>query len=184
MLLTSSNKILLPAILATATFAAAFCQIGGPAAAQVIIGEAQESESTPQSKGENPADKKQKTIVALTVDYDDGAEKRLTRIPWRAEMTVLDVMNFAKNHPHGIKFQYRGKGPTAFLTQIDDFEESGGRGEKLDFLRKSGTWRLEFCSCKSSRRQCCLVEIRRLAVKFVASRCRANKMPAQQDRPA
>lgn len=69
--------------------------------------------------------------VRLVIDYNDGSERHFTAIPWKKEMTVLDVMEYAKRHPRGIDFRYTGSGGSAFLTQIDDLKnEGGGRGKK------------------------------------------------------
>ncbi len=64
--------------------------------------------------------------VKVTIDYGDGVEKRFTAIPWQDPMTVWDAMRLAAKHPRGIKFEHRGKGATALLTQIDDLKNEGG----------------------------------------------------------
>ena len=69
-----------------------------------------------------------KPSVTLIIDYGDGVEKRFTAIAWRRDMTVLDAMNIAGKHPRGIKFAYRGSGPTGLLTGIDDLKNQGGGG--------------------------------------------------------
>jgi hypothetical protein len=71
--------------------------------------------------------------VTLAVDFMDGAQKRLTNIPWNNGMTVLDVMNHAAKHRHGIQFTFRGKGARAFLTRIDDLENQGAAGRNWIF---------------------------------------------------
>jgi hypothetical protein len=63
--------------------------------------------------------------VRVVVDYSDGAEKHINAIAWKAEMTVLDAMEAAGKHPHGITLKFRGKGATALLTRIDDVENEG-----------------------------------------------------------
>lgn len=63
--------------------------------------------------------------VKLVIDYGDGLEKHFTALPWKDGMTVLDVLEAAAQHPRGIKFVHRGKGDTAFLTQIDDLKNEG-----------------------------------------------------------
>ena len=64
--------------------------------------------------------------VSLVVNFGDGAEKHLNRLPWREGMTVLDVMSSAARHPRGVRFEHRGRGATAFLTQIDGLKNEGG----------------------------------------------------------
>ena len=73
------------------------------------------------------AEQRAARTVMLIVDYGDGVQKRFTRLAWREDMTVLKAMNAAAKHPRGIQFEYRGAGPTALLTKIDDLENQGGR---------------------------------------------------------
>jgi hypothetical protein len=64
-------------------------------------------------------------VVQLVIDYGDGVEKRFTRLPHLNDMTVLDAMQQAAKHKRGIKFEFRGRGATAFLFQIDDLKNQG-----------------------------------------------------------
>ena len=68
----------------------------------------------------------QSATVRLVVDYGDGVIKTITGLPWAKGSTVLDVMNAAKDRPHGITFSYTGSGASAFLTRIDDVANEGG----------------------------------------------------------
>lgn len=68
---------------------------------------------------------KKNAAVSLTIDYGDGFQKRYTRLPWREKMTVLDAMLAARKHRRSLKFVYRGRGSSAFLTQIDDLKNEG-----------------------------------------------------------
>jgi hypothetical protein len=68
----------------------------------------------------------QSAAVRLVIDYGDGVMKTITGLPWTRGSTVLDVMNAAKDRPHGISFGYTGSGASAFLTQIDDIANEGG----------------------------------------------------------
>lgn len=70
------------------------------------------------------ADEKAQTIE-MVVDFGDGAQVRLAGLPWRDEMTVLDAMEKAKQHPHGITFAQRGSGASTLITQIDDVKNEG-----------------------------------------------------------
>ena len=67
-----------------------------------------------------------KATVSMVIDYDDGVEKHFRQLAWKPGMTVLDVLQAAKQHPRGIQFVHRGDGDTAFLTQIDDLKNEGG----------------------------------------------------------
>lgn len=64
--------------------------------------------------------------VTVVIDYGDGMQKHFTAIAWQADMTVEAAMVQAGDHPRGIKYEVRGKGPTALLTKIDDVENEGG----------------------------------------------------------
>jgi hypothetical protein len=72
----------------------------------------------------------QSVTVRLVVDYGDGVIKTITALPWAKGSTVLDVMNAAKDRPHGITFSYSGSGASAFLTRIDDVANEGGGAKK------------------------------------------------------
>jgi hypothetical protein len=75
----------------------------------------------------------QSATVRLVVDYGDGVIKTFTGLPWAKGSTVLDMMNAAKNRPHGISFSYTGSGASAFLTRIDDVANEGGGGSKKNW---------------------------------------------------
>lgn len=78
--------------------------------------------------------------VQLTIDYGDGVEKHFTRLPWREGMTVLDVLVDARKHARGIRFEHRGGGETAFVSQIDDLKNEGqGRNWLYQVNGKAGT---------------------------------------------
>ena len=72
----------------------------------------------------------QSATVRLVVDYGDGVIKTITDLPWAKGSTVLDVMNAAKDRPHGITFSYTGSGASALLTRIDDVANEGGGARK------------------------------------------------------
>jgi len=76
--------------------------------------------------GSSPAAETKPQTVQMVVDYGDGAEIRLTALPHRAGMTVLDAIEAAGAHPHGVKFKLRGMGTTTFVTQIGDVKNEGG----------------------------------------------------------
>jgi len=75
----------------------------------------------------------QSATVRLVVDYGDGVIKTISGLPWAKGSTVLDVMNAAKDRPHGISFSYTGSGASAFLTRIDDVANEGGGGAKKNW---------------------------------------------------
>ena len=75
----------------------------------------------------------QSASVRLVVDYGDGVIKTITDLPWAKGSTVLDVMNAAKDRPHGVTFSYTGSGASALLTRIDDVANEGGGGAKKNW---------------------------------------------------
>ena len=77
--------------------------------------------------------KKDAKFVRLVIDYGDGSEKHFTQIRWKKEMTVLDVLKAAGQHPRGIAMKFRGKGPTTFLEQLDGVANQGGKGRNWVF---------------------------------------------------
>lgn len=85
----------------------------------------------PASQPVNPASEPSPSApraatVSLSIDYRDGARRVFDALPHTAEMTVLDVLNLAARHPHGITFVSSGAGETAFVRQIDDLKNQGG----------------------------------------------------------
>ena len=76
--------------------------------------------------------------VELVIDYGDGSEKRLKRIPYGDEMTVRQALEFAAAHPHGVKFKATGTGESAMLTSIDDLSNEGGGDGRNWLYRVNG----------------------------------------------
>lgn len=64
-------------------------------------------------------------VVELVIDYGDGVEKRFTQLAHRPEITVFDLLLLAARHPRGVRVEHRGKGETAFVTQIDELRNEG-----------------------------------------------------------
>jgi hypothetical protein len=73
-------------------------------------------------------------VIQLTIDFGDGAQKRFTAISFRDGMTVLDVLDAAKAHPHGITFAARGSGAMTLITKIDDLANQEGAAGAKDWL--------------------------------------------------
>ncbi len=71
------------------------------------------------------AGEKDAKTVTLTVDFGDGFQKRYTALKHTPKMTVLDALTAAGKHSRPLDFKYRGKGETAFVTQIDGLKNDG-----------------------------------------------------------
>ncbi len=74
--------------------------------------------------------------VRLVIDYNDGAEKHFTKLPWKTGLTVLNVLEAAKAHPHGIDVEFKDYGPQAgfMVTRIDDLANEGGGREAKNWV--------------------------------------------------
>jgi hypothetical protein len=72
--------------------------------------------------------------VRLVVDYGDGVETHFKALPWREGMTVLDALDAAGKHPHGVAYKKRGAGGGALITQIGDVANEGGGRENKNWL--------------------------------------------------
>jgi hypothetical protein len=98
---------------------------------------------TPVVRGDEAA-----KTVRLTIDYGDGTQRVFTRLAWKEDMTVFDLLQAAAKHPRGIKVTHQGKGATTLITAIDGLENEGrGRnwiyevnGKTAD--RGCGVWKL------------------------------------------
>ena len=80
-----------------------------------------------------PADTTGQT-VRIVIDYNDGIQKVFAKIHLKAGMTVRDAMDAAQSSGHGIKYESKGSGETAFLTRVDDVQSQGGRGDKKNWV--------------------------------------------------
>lgn len=74
--------------------------------------------------------------VRLVIDYHDGVRKVFDKLPWKEGMTVRDAMDAAQSTGHGIRYEAKGSGETAFLTRIDDVQSQGARREKKNWVYK------------------------------------------------
>jgi hypothetical protein len=73
----------------------------------------------------NGDDTESKPSVRLVIAFGDGVEKHFTELAWKKDMTVLDLLRAAQDHPRGIRFQHRGNAETAFVTEIDGLKNEG-----------------------------------------------------------
>lgn len=66
--------------------------------------------------------------VSLAIDYGNGASKVFAALPWKAEMTVADLMQAASQFRPGIRFTQQGSGASGFLTSLEGVENQGASG--------------------------------------------------------
>src|SRR5690606_12656524 len=72
--------------------------------------------------------------VKIVVDYGDDSEKHLNRIPFTEGMTVLQALNLAQIHPHGVKVSVKGTGEMAMVEGIDGLTNEVGIGEGKNWI--------------------------------------------------
>jgi Domain of unknown function (DUF4430) len=83
--------------------------------------------------------------VALEIDFGNGAKKEFAALPWRAGMTVADLMLQAREYRPGIDFRQHGAGAGGLLTSIDGLRNqgAGGRNWRYDVDGRHGE--VSFC---------------------------------------
>ncbi len=87
--------------------------------------------------------------VSMVVDYGDGVQVHFTALPWQDSMTVLDAIDAAAKHPHGVKFEKRGRGTATLVTGIGKLKNEGSGKNWLYSVNKKdadvgvGAYRLE-----------------------------------------
>lgn len=72
--------------------------------------------------------------ISLIIDYADGAELHFPSVPLKPHMSVLDLLNHAQAHPHGVKFACKGTGERAMVTSIGDVHNQGGGRDKRNWI--------------------------------------------------
>ena len=88
----------------------------------------------PAQNDESPRRGQSQNTVELSIDFGAGKTKHFKQIAWSRDMTVLMAMELAKEQHPGLDFKYRGRGGTAFLTQIDDIKNEGGGSGKKNWI--------------------------------------------------
>ncbi len=81
-----------------------------------------------ESVGWTPSAEPHGETVALEIDFGNGAKKEFSALPWRAGMTVADLMLQAREFCPGIDFTQQGKGAGGFLTSVDGLRNQGASG--------------------------------------------------------
>jgi len=71
--------------------------------------------------------------VSLVIELEDGSAKTYPQIDWKQGMTVLDLLNLAKQDADSISFEFKGSGETAFLTRMQAVENQGSGPEKKNW---------------------------------------------------
>lgn len=83
---------------------------------------------TPPPRGET---------VSLEVDFGNGIVRACLALPWRAGMTVSDVLDAAAKFRPGLRFDRQGEGESAFLQSIEGIAGEGQAGRNWIYYVKN-----------------------------------------------
>lgn len=77
--------------------------------------------------------------VELSVRFADGKTRKFDPVPYRKDMTVIDLMNAVKaGKANGFRFEHKGAGATAFLLSIDGVANQSGQSKDFWIYRVNG----------------------------------------------
>ena len=84
-------------------------------------------------------------IVRLEIDFGNSAKRQFEALPWKADMTVEDVLVAAREFRPGISFTQVGEGAGGFLTELEGLKNEGasGRNWRYEVAGTPGT--MSFC---------------------------------------
>jgi hypothetical protein len=93
----------------------------------------------------SPSAQPQGELVSLEIDFGNGAKRQFDALPWRAEMTVEDVMQAARDFRPGITYVQIGAAAGGFLTELEGLKNEGasGRNWRYEVAGTPGT--MSFC---------------------------------------
>jgi len=75
-----------------------------------------------------PPPEPQVQTVSLVIDFGNGVRREFTALPWRAGMTVGDLMGAARQFHPGVVFTQQGEGKMALLTSLDGVANGAADG--------------------------------------------------------
>jgi hypothetical protein len=80
-------------------------------------------------------------VVRLEIDFGNGASRHFDALPWRAGMTVEDVLLAARDFSPGVSFTQIGSGAGGFLTALEGLKNEGvsGRNWRYEVAGTPGT---------------------------------------------
>jgi hypothetical protein len=92
-----------------------------------------------------PSVQPQGETVALEVNFGNGARKVFDALPWRAGMTVADLLQAARDFRPGIQFTQQGEGAGGFLTALDGLKNQGASGRNWRYQVDGRNGEASFC---------------------------------------
>jgi hypothetical protein len=75
-----------------------------------------------------PAPRPTGETVSLAIDFGNGARREIAALPYRAGMTIGDLLRAAQEFRPAIAFAHQGEGEMAFLTSLEGVANEGGDG--------------------------------------------------------
>jgi len=84
-------------------------------------------------------------VVRLEIDFGNGAKRQFDGLPWRADMTVGDVMNAAREFRPGISYVQVGEGAGGFLTELEGLKNEGASGRNWRYEVAGTPGSMSFC---------------------------------------
>ena len=92
-----------------------------------------------------PSAKPTGEMVRLEIDFGNGARRQFDALPYKADMTVADVLVAARESQPGISFTQVGEGAGGFLTELEGLKNEGASGRN---------WRYEVAGTPGSQSFC------------------------------
>jgi hypothetical protein len=83
--------------------------------------------------------------VRLEIDFGNGARRVFDTLPYKADMTVADVMAAARDFRPGITYMQVGEGAGGFLTELEGLKNEGAGGRN---------WRYEVAGTPGNKSFC------------------------------
>jgi hypothetical protein len=71
--------------------------------------------------------------VGLEIDFGNGARRIFEALPYRAEMTVADVMGEARKFQPALRYAQVGEGAGGFLTELEGLKNEGASGRNWQY---------------------------------------------------
>lgn len=92
-----------------------------------------------------PSEKPAGEVVQLEIDFGNGAKRQFEALPWRADMTVADVMTAARDFRPGIRYAQIGEGASGFLTELEGLKNEGASGRNWRYEVAGTPGSMSFC---------------------------------------
>jgi hypothetical protein len=84
-------------------------------------------------------------VVALEIDFGNGARRVFEAVPYQADMTVADVMDQARQFQPAIRYTQVGGGAGGFLTELEGLKNEGASGRNWQYEVAGTPGNKSFC---------------------------------------